>query len=92
MAIDIQIAQSGSLKAKRSVVKHVLEVARRRYGVSASEVGHHGTWQRAALGFSVVAPSAGQAEEILDKVERFVWSNPEVTVLSSVRHWVEVDT
>ena len=30
-------------------------------------------------------------EEILDRVERFVWSHPEVTVLSMQRHWLEPD-
>ena len=89
--IELQIPDSGSLKAKRSVVRHILEVARRRYGVSASEVDFQDKWQRAGLGFCLVAPSAGQVEEILDKVERFVWSHPEVIVLTSARHWLDQD-
>ena len=84
-------APSNSLKAKRSVVRHLVETARRRYGVSASEVAHHDLWQRAGIGFSTVAPDAHHAEDILDKVERFVWSHPEVTVVSSVRHWLDLD-
>jgi uncharacterized protein len=91
LEIELHIADSGSLKAKRAVVRHMIETARRRFGVSASEVDHHDRWQRAALGFSVVAPSAGHAEELLDRVERFVWSHPEVTVLSSSRHWMDLD-
>ena len=78
------------LKAKRSVVRHLVETSRQRFGVSASEVAHHELWQRAGLGFSVVAPSAAHAEQLLDRVERFVWSHPEIEVISSNRQWLEV--
>ena len=56
---------------------------------SASEVGFQDQWQRALLGFAVVASSAGQATEIMDKVDRFVWSHPEIDVLASDRRWLE---
>jgi uncharacterized protein YlxP (DUF503 family) len=91
LEMELHIGASHSLKAKRAVVRHLVETARRRYGVSASEVDHPGLWQRAGLGFSVVAPDAGHAGEVLDRVERFVWSHPEVTVVSSVRHWLDLD-
>jgi uncharacterized protein YlxP (DUF503 family) len=91
LEMELHIGASDSLKAKRSVVKHLVETARRRFGVSASEVAHHDLWQRSALGFTTVAPDAHHVEEILDRVERFVWSHPEVTVVSSVRHWLDLD-
>jgi uncharacterized protein len=90
MEIEIHIPAAGSLKAKRSVVRHLVETSRQRFGVSASEVAHHELWQRAGLGFSVVAPTASHASQLLDRVERFVWSHPEVEVISSNRHWLEV--
>jgi uncharacterized protein YlxP (DUF503 family) len=91
MQVDLHIPASGSLKEKRSVVRHVLETARRRFGVAASEVAHQDLHQRATLGFAVVAPTAGRVEEILDSVERFVWSEPRATVLSTARHWLDLD-
>ena len=91
MEIELHIAESGSLKNKRAVLRHLIDTSRRRFGVSVAEVAHQDTWQRAGIGFSVVAPTAGRAEEILDKVERFVWSHPDVTVLSSARHWLDLD-
>jgi uncharacterized protein YlxP (DUF503 family) len=90
MEIEVHIPASGSLKAKRSVVRHLVETSRQRFGVSASEVAHHELWQRAGLGFSVVAPSAAHAERLLDRVERFVWSHPEIEVISSERRWLEI--
>jgi uncharacterized protein len=91
LAIELQIPDSGSLKEKRSVIRHLLETARRRFSVAVSEVDHQDLHQRAALGFAVVAPTAGRVEEILDRIERFVWSDPRVTVLSSARHWLDLD-
>ncbi len=90
LEIEIHIPVAASLKAKRSVVKHLVETSRQRFGVSASEVAHHELWQRAGLGFSVVAPSAGHAATLLDRVERFVWSHPEIQVISSERRWMEM--
>jgi uncharacterized protein YlxP (DUF503 family) len=92
LEMELHLEQSGSLKAKRAIVRHVVETARRRFGVSASEVSHHDRWQRAGVGFCVVSPTVGHAGELLDRVERFVWSHPELTVLSSTRHWLETDT
>jgi len=89
LEIDLHIAESRSLKAKRQVVKSIVESARRRYGVAAAEVDHQSTWQRAGLGFAAVSGRAGHAEEVIDEVERFVWSHPEVQVLTTQRRWLE---
>ena len=91
LAIELHIPGSGSLKEKRSVVRHLLDTSRRRFGVSSSEVDHHDLRQRTTLGFAMVAPTAGRVEEVLDRVERFVWSDPRVSVISSVRHWLDLD-
>lgn len=91
LEIEIHLPASGSLKAKRSVVKHLIEASRQRFGVSASEVSHHELWQRAGLGFCAVAPSVAQVERLLSRVERFVWSHPEIQVISVDRHWLETD-
>jgi hypothetical protein len=87
--VELRIGASQSLKDKRQVVKPILDGARRRYGVSASEVGCQDQWQRARLGFAVVASSQDQATEIIDKVDRFVWSHPEIDVLLTDRRWLE---
>ncbi len=91
LEVELQVVASSSLKDKRAVVTHLVEGARRRFGVSASEVAYHDLWQRAALAFAYVAPNAARVEEVLDRVERFVWSHPEVEVLSVRRHWLEPD-
>lgn len=89
--MTLHLPAGSSLKAKRSVVRHLVESSRRRFGVSACEVADHELWQRAVLGFAVVAPSAGHADALLDRTERYVWSHPEVEVLETSRHWVDVE-
>jgi len=91
LRVELHLQASGSLKEKRAIVRHVVETARRRHGVSASEVAYHDLWQRSELGFAAVAPSAGHVEELLDRVERFVWSQPDVDVVASSRQWVEIE-
>lgn len=89
LSMELHIADSGSLKAKRTVVKHLVEAARSRFAVAAAEVGFQDQWQRAELGFAAVAQSPGHVEKVLDSVERFVWSHPEVTVIGSTRTWLD---
>jgi len=91
LTLDIRIPESGSLKAKRTVVKHVVEACKARFGVAAAEVGYQDQWRRSELGFAAVAGSPGHVEEVLDAVERFVWSNPGLEVLTGSRTWLEAD-
>ena len=69
------------------MVKTVLQGAARRYSVAASEVGHHDKWQRASFGFAAVSGTESHVREVLDAVERFVWSFPEVEVVDSSLRW-----
>ena len=39
----------------------------------------------------MVAGTAGHAVELVDTVERFVWSFPEIEVVAAERHWMEVE-
>lgn len=89
LEVDLHVHDSQSLKAKRQVVRSIVDGARQRFGVSAAEIGAQDLWQRASLGFAVVASSHGQAVEVIDEVDRFVWSYPQVDVLSTDRRWLE---
>jgi uncharacterized protein YlxP (DUF503 family) len=87
--VDLHLPGAGSLKSKRAVVKSIVEGARHRFGVAAAEVGSQDLWQRAQLGFAVVSSSQRKASEVVDQVDRFVWSHPEIEVLSTERRWLE---
>ncbi len=89
VSYDLHINESRSLKAKRAVVKPIVEGLRVRFGVSAAEIAHQDQWQRAEVGVAVVASSHSHLCEVLDSIDRFVWSHPEVDVLSAQRTWVD---
>ena len=89
LVVDLHLPVTDSLKAKRAVITPILEGARRRHRVAVSEVAFQDQWQRSELAFATVASSETQAREVLDAVERFVWSFPEVEVISSRRSWLD---
>ena len=87
--VELHIPDAGSLKAKRAVVKSIVEGARHRFGVAAAEVGEQDVWQRARLGFAVVSGTEHHARRMVDAVDRFVWSRPDIEILSTERRWLE---
>ncbi len=89
LTVEIRIRGSSSLKDKRTAVKHIVESCRSRFGVASAEVGYQEQRQRSELGFAAVAGSPGHVEKLLDSVERFVWSHPELEVLATDRSWLE---
>ena len=89
MQVDLRLPESHSLKEKRAVIRPILDGARNRFHVAAAEVAVQDKWQRAVLGFAAVGGSASHVEEVLDAVERFVWSFPEIEVIESERSWVD---
>lgn len=91
LCVDLHLPQSTSLKAKRAEIRPILDGVRHRFHISAAEVDHQDTWQRSVLGFAVVSSSAAQVEGVLDDVERYVWSRPDVEVLDATRAWIEED-
>ncbi len=68
----------------------VLAGARHRFAVAAAETGDDRR-QRAELSFAAVSGSVTQANDVIDAVERFVWSFPELEVVSTARAWLDVD-
>ena len=86
LTVDLRIPAAQSLKERRAVVTPLLEGARRRFAVAAADTGSD-RHQRAELSFAAVSGSVTHATEVIDAVERFVWSFPEVEVVSTERQW-----
>jgi uncharacterized protein YlxP (DUF503 family) len=89
LAVDLHLPAAQSLKDKRMVVRSIVDGARHRFRVAAAEVGNQDQWQRAALGFVTVAGSERHAVEVIDEVDRFIWSRPEIEVVAMERRWSE---
>ena len=91
LAIDLRLPACHSLKEKRAVLRPIVDGIRNRYPVAAAETAHQDQWQRAEVGVAAVSSSAKVVREVVDGVERFVWSFPEVEVLGARRFWAEDD-
>ena len=87
--LELHIPTSRSLKEKRGALRPVIEGIRHRFQLSVAEVGYQDKWQRALVGMAVVSDSYCHAAEVVDAVERWIWSKPEVDVCGFETTWVD---
>ncbi|MEE9097225.1 DUF503 domain-containing protein [Pseudarthrobacter phenanthrenivorans] len=80
---DILLGDVHSLKEKRSVVRPLVAELKRRFEVSAAEVGDHSQHRRTQLGAGLVAADRAHLVEVLAAVERFIAGRPEIELLSA---------
>jgi uncharacterized protein YlxP (DUF503 family) len=85
LVVDVLLGDVHSLKEKRSVVRPIVAELRRRFAVSAAEVGDADLHRRTSIGVAVVAGEAAHVVEVLDACERLVAARPEVQLLSARR-------
>jgi hypothetical protein len=90
LEVDLHVPTARSLKAKRAVLRPVIE-GLRRFQVAVAEVDHQDLWQRAEVAVAAVAGTASHVTDVLDACERFVWAQPDVEVLACTRRWVDDD-
>ena len=62
------------------MIKPIVEGMRHRFSLSVAETGFQDKWQRAEIGVAVVSSTAAHAQEVLETVERWVWSRPDVEI------------
>lgn len=74
-----------SLKAKRSVVGSLKGRIQSQFKVSVAETDFQDMWQRAEICVALVTSDRSLAESLLDRLDRFVASDPRA-------HVVERDT
>ena len=79
--ISLSLPGVTSLKAKRSIVRKVLDRTSNRFNVSAAEVGFQDVHRRALLGFAVVSGDRRHANAMLDSIASFVESASEALVV-----------
>jgi uncharacterized protein YlxP (DUF503 family) len=70
--IELRIPESGSLKAKRRVVKSLKDRVQARFSVAIAEVDRLDDWQRATLGVACVSNDARLVDATLTKVVNWI--------------------
>ena len=69
---ELFVPHSGSLKAKRQVLRPVVDRVRNKLNISIAEVDHQNLWQRAALGVTCVSASVDQCHKMLADAEKVI--------------------
>lgn len=87
---ELRIPTSRSLKEKRAVLRPIIEGLRHRFQISVAEVDYQDKWQRSLIGMAVVSDSYSHAVEVIDKVERWVWSKPDIEVTRFETEWMDL--
>ncbi len=70
--VSLDIPASGSLKAKRQVVRRITDRVKARFNAAVAEVDENDLWQRAVLAVAVVSNDKAHANEQLDKILHFI--------------------
>lgn len=70
--LTLQIPESGSLKAKRQVLRRVTDRVKARFNVAVAEVEDQDLWQKATLALAVVGNERRHVDEQMEKIIHFV--------------------
>lgn len=83
LLLRLQVPESGSLKSKRQVVRSLVARLHRTFNVAVAEVGDQDLWQSVQLGVVCVSGDARHADEVCQKVLRFVDNDEEAVLTTS---------
>ena len=81
LRVELHLPAPQSLKAKRAVLRPVLEGIKRLGSYSVAEVGYHDLWQRAAIGVAIAAPDGDSLRMQMSKLRNYLDSCLEVEVI-----------
>ena len=81
-ALELHLPHARDLKAKRRVVRGLIDRLHARHRVSVAETAHHDLHQRAEIGVAIVAANPADIERILDEVARIAEQEPEALLLA----------
>lgn len=82
-SIDIQIGEKNSLKAKRKILRGMIDRMKNKFNISVAEIGHNDLWQRTMIGFAIVSNDKAHANSSADKVMDFLYNSPDINVIKS---------
>jgi uncharacterized protein YlxP (DUF503 family) len=79
--ISLHIPESGSLKAKRFVLRRIKDRLRNKFNVSVAEVDGLDLWQRSTLAVAVVSKDVHFANQVISSVVSMIESERNVSVI-----------
>src|SRR5699024_5387744 len=86
---DLLLGDVHSRKLKRSLVRPLVNDLRRQFQVAVAETDHMDLYRRAGVGVTTLATDSDHVIDVLDHVEGYVSSRPEMELLSTRRRLIE---
>jgi uncharacterized protein len=83
LTITLQVPASTSLKEKRMVIRSLTARLRQTFNIAVAEVDDQDLWQSAVIGIVCVSGDSRHADEMCQKVLRFVDNDGEALVTGS---------
>jgi uncharacterized protein YlxP (DUF503 family) len=81
LRVELHLPGPQSLKAKRAILRPVIEGIKRLGSFSVAEVDHQDSWQRAAIGVAIAARDGESLATQIAKLRRYLDSRLEIEVL-----------
>jgi len=81
LRVELHLPSSQSLKAKRAILRPVIEGIKRLGSFSVAEVDHHDRWQKAAVGIAIAARDGESLAMQIAKLRRYLDTRLEVEVI-----------
>jgi len=88
---ELRIEFAQSLKDKRMVVRSLVDKLRRRFSLSASEVGLLDLHQVARIGLTFIALDHAAADAKFSKIQTFIESNTDATLSGWISEKLDFD-
>jgi len=89
LRIELRIPQARSLKAKRRVLRPLLDDVRRTFGVSVAEVGFQDQWQRSTIAVALVSEHHAELLKQSRAIRRHVERRDDLEVLEVAMSYLE---
>lgn len=72
LRISLFIEGNRSLKGKRSVMRHITESIRNKFGASVAETANQDIWQSAEIGVAMIGSDSRRINASLDRIVNHV--------------------
>lgn len=91
LTVDLHLPVGSSLKGKRKELLRLKSALSKRFACAVAEVDHHDLWQRSRLTLALVSRSAGESDDRLAEVSRFLHADEAFQVVGEAREVVAVE-
>lgn len=88
LVVDCRIAESHSLKQKRSVIKGLTDKLRARFNASVAETGYLDEWQRAMIAISTVSNSTRYLQQQQARIEQHLLEIHDISIINIEQRWI----